>query len=230
MNKQYFTELYKSKADELEKYLEDIKIIVIDSEEFLEGNAFYYHKTLNRFDDLFNKQVNLLWCGAIAEKRICEIGFNAGHSALLMLLESKVSEFTVFDTFEHRYTEPAVQYIASKFPNVKFECIKGDSTVQMPLWVEKNQHLWEQYDVVHIDGCHSEHCVVSDAANAAKLVKVGGIIIFDDVCDVAINRTVDSCLESGKFEELDILPTLGYRHRMIRRICRSSTKAGAILL
>jgi hypothetical protein len=209
-----FIELYKNYN--LEPYLEDIKVIV--GQELLEGNCFYYHETLNRFNELFNKQVNLFWCGSVAEKRICEIGFNAGHSALLLLLNSKATDFTVFDIGMHRYTEPALKYIESKFPNVKFEYILGDSTVKMPIWIDNNRHLCGQYDVVHIDGGHSHHCAANDVKNSLKLVKVGGVLIIDDVHDAFISRQVDLCLESGQFEELDILPTSGYVHRMIRKL------------
>lgn len=220
-------ELYKSK--DISKYLEDIKSIIIESQEPLEGNCFYYHHTLNKFDELFNKQVNLFWCGTQA-KRVCEIGFNAGHSALLMLLGGKVEDFTIFDIGLHKYTKPALDYIISKFSHVNFEYIVGDSTVEMSLWIDRNKHLCEQYDVVHIDGGHSEYCITNDIANSIKLVKVGGILIIDDVHDACISQNVDLCLESGDFEELDILPTQGYVHRMIRRIGRSNTKADVLLL
>jgi len=200
---------------DLELYLEDIKSIVIESQELLEGNCFYYHHTFNRFDELYNKQLNLFNC-AIGAKRICEIGFNAGHSALLMLLANPNLEFIIFDINHHKYTEPAFNYIKSKFLDAKFEYIVGDSTVEMPLWIEKNGGV--RYDVVHIDGGHSKHCVDNDVKNSLKLVKAGGILIIDDTHEPYINRQVDLCLESGEFEEMDILPTQGYVHRIIRKL------------
>lgn len=201
----------------IEPYLEDIKSIVIDCKVPLEGNCFYYHHTLKRFGELFNKQVNLFSCG-INAKRVCEIGFNAGHSALLMLLSKTITDFTIFDIGLHKYTKPTFDYIVSKFPNVKFEYVIGDSTIEMPLWINKNSHLCGQYDVVHIDGGHSEYCITNDIKNSLKLVKIGGILVIDDTHDKCINRNVDLCLESGKFQELNILPTQGYVHRILKRV------------
>lgn len=70
---------------------------------------------------------------------MCEIGFNAGHSTLLLLLgrDDRPLDLTIFDIGHNRYTKPAMNYIQTLFPNVHLEYIKGDSTVTMPQWIEK---------------------------------------------------------------------------------------------
>jgi hypothetical protein len=200
--------------------LDDIKNIVINSNKLLEGNAFYHHLTLDLFSDLYTKQQNLFWCGKKAVTRICEIGFNAGHSVMLLLLgrDKTPLEFTIFDIGEHAYTKPCLEYIKSQFQHVNFEYIEGDSTSTMPKWIEENHQYLGVYDVVHVDGGHSEHCISNDMKNADLLVKNGGILIIDDTNVDHINKNVDLYLSNGKYREMNVLKTRGYVHRIIQKI------------
>ena len=63
----------------MEEHLKNLENIIDGMGEALEGNCVYIDRTLNRSDDLKNKQLNLQHI-AKGKKRICEIGFNAGHS------------------------------------------------------------------------------------------------------------------------------------------------------
>lgn len=210
---------YDACSAQKQVYLDDLKQIVIDSKESLEGNSFYKHASLNLYSDLYAKQANIFWCGKQATTRICEIGFNAGHSTMLMLLgrDATPLEFTVFDIGHHVYTRPCLDYMRSKFPHVAFEYIEGDSTVTMPKWIRENHSLSGAYDVVHVDGGHSEKCIINDMKNADVLVKEGGILIIDDTNYSYINTVVDQYLTSGNYKEVDVLKTAGYPHRIIQK-------------
>ena len=197
-----------------------LKDIIVRCGAFFEGNCFYYHGTLNLHPDLYTKQLNLIWSGKQATSRICEIGFNAGHSTLLMLLGRYKTplEYTVFDIGHHPYTQPCYEYIREQFPHVRFEYVEGDSTLTMPNWIDNHPTLTHQYDVVHVDGGHNEHCISNDMVNADRLVRPNGIVIVDDTNDVVINRYVDLYVSSGRYVELPILETHGYPHRIIRKL------------
>jgi hypothetical protein len=214
------TTQYESKKEEKLKYLEDIKKIVIDSNAGLEGNSFYYHLTLTEFNELYSKQLNLYWCGQQAVETICEIGFNAGHSTMLMLLgRSKTPlKFTIFDIGHHQYVKPCYEYIQTQFPHVNFEYVEGDSTVIMPEWINNHKESMHTYDVVHVDGGHSEHCISNDLKNTDLLVKKNGIVIIDDTNSDVINSYVNMYLSNGNYIELSVLPTYGYPHRVIKKI------------
>jgi hypothetical protein len=210
---------YESHSQEKEEILEKLREIVIYTRSYLEGNSFYVHQTLNLYPELYTKQLNLFWCGLQASTKICEIGFNAGHSTMLMLLgrDKKSLDFTVFDIGQHDYTRPCLKYMKEKYENVSFEYVEGDSTVTMPEWIEKNPGSLGVYDVVHVDGGHTEHCIENDMKNSDLLVKSGGILIVDDTnCDF-INACVDRYLASGKYSEIDVLKTIGYQHRILRK-------------
>ena len=212
--------VYESHNAEKQVYLHDLRNIILDSKTPLEGNAFYEHRTLNFYSALYNKQVNLFWCGQQATTKICEIGFNAGHSVMLMLLGRPQTplNFTIFDIGMHAYTKPCVDYIRSKFRHVSFDYIEGDSTLMMPAWIEAHPEAVGTYDVVHVDGGHSEHCAANDMQNADRLVKMGGLVILDDTNDPQINKYADMYLGWGKYQEVNVLRTTGYCHRILKKI------------
>jgi hypothetical protein len=214
---------YNEKKNILDKHLEQLHNIIVNSNCELEGNSFYFHLTTHKCNEFYNKQVNLFWIGNYKPvcKRICEIGFNAGHSTLLMLLnrDDTPLEYTVFDLGEHAYVKPALDYIKNTFQHVNFEYNEGDSIKTLPAWIGKNTHLCGQYDIVHVDGGHTEECIQNDLMNAVKLCKVGGIIIIDDTNDGIINNYVDRYLSTGDFFEItNILETYISKHRMIKKI------------
>ena len=211
---------YESKNDNKNIYLNDLKNIIIKSNTSLEGNCFYEHLTFNILPELYSKQLNLYWCGQQAVENICEIGFNAGHSSMLMLLgrNNTPLNFTIFDIGHHLYTKPSFEYIKSKFSHVNFEYIEGDSTVTMPKWINNHTELINKYDVVHVDGGHSEHCILNDMKNMDLLVKKNGIVIIDDTNAAIINKYVDLYLSHGNYIELNLLPTYIYPHRIIKKI------------
>lgn len=127
-------------------------------------------------------------------------------------------DFTIFDIGTHRYTVPCLEYIETKFPHVNFEYIEGDSTVKVAEWINENNTQANTYDLVHVDGGHSEHCILNDMKNADMLVKLNGIIIIDDTNDITINKYVDMYLNSGNYTELNGKITTYYPHRILRKL------------
>jgi predicted O-methyltransferase YrrM len=211
---------YENYNDQKEKILEDLKKIIIRSNSILEGNCFYFHKTMNLHTNLYTKQLNLFWAGKQGTNKICEIGFNAGHSTMLMLLgrDKTQLDFTIFDIGHHSYTKPCFDYIQSKFSNVNFKFIEGDSGITMPNWINNNKSEKNTYDIIHIDGGHYEHCIESDLRNADILIKLNGIIIIDDTHYSYINKHINMYLTTGNYMELEIFKTVGYPHRVIKKI------------
>jgi len=211
---------YENCHDERQRLLDGLKTLVIDSNSSLEGNSFYFHNSINLFSELYTKQLNLFWCGKTALTKICEIGFNAGHSSMLMLLgrDKTPLEFTVFDIGEHSYTRPCLNYIKTQFQHVNFEYVEGNSILTMPKWIEDNRAKIWSYDVVHVDGGHSEECIYNDMKNANLLLKKGGIMIIDDTNVNHINKYVDLYVSDGRYREMGVLQTKGYPHRIIQKV------------
>lgn len=212
--------IFNSKENQRTKILKDIQNIIVKSNCLLEGNSFYTHHTLNIFPDLYTKQLNLLWCGLFANKSICEIGFNAGHSTMLMLLgrDDSPVNFTIFDIGVHAYMRPCLYYIKKEFPNVTFEYIHGDSTVTIPEWIIYNRNNEQTYDVVHVDGGHSDYCIRNDMMNSDKLLRVGGLLIINDTNVQHINNCVNRYISYGRYAEVNILQTYGHPHRILKKL------------
>jgi hypothetical protein len=87
----------------------------------------------------------------------------------------------------------------------------------MPTWIETNKTKVGLYDVVHVDGGHTKHCIFNDMKNADLLVKIGGIVIVDDTNMGHINELVNVYLSYGKYREMNVIKTIGYPHRIIQK-------------
>lgn len=218
-------ETYASQASVFDSHVEALQAIIVASNEPLEGNSVYIHNSLTKSDRLVSKRLNLFWAGRTAASRICEIGFNAGHSCLTMLLgrQTRPTTFTIFDICAHSYVLPALKYMQAQFPHVSFAMHGGDSTMTMPKWIADNPSEKGSYDVVHVDGGHTKHCITHDMANSALLVRKGGLIVVDDTHIPHINAVVDRYLGARRasvafVEVTGLFPTSLYTHRIIQRV------------
>jgi predicted O-methyltransferase YrrM len=211
---------YQAATPTIQQHVGVIEDIVKSSGAPLEGNSFYYHNSLTRFDQLLTKQINLFWAGSQVQKKILEIGFNAGHSAVLFLCAhgNEPIDFTIFDLGAHKYVKPCLEYVRSQWPSASIEYIEGDSTKTLPAFLAANQDKKGTYDVVHVDGGHDRDIVISDVDAAIDLVRVGGLMILDDTNIDYITQIADACVASGAFTEEKILDTVGYQHRILRRV------------
>jgi hypothetical protein len=124
----------------------------------------------------------------------------------------------VFDIGHHAYTLPAIEYMKTQFPHARIEYVEGDSTATMPAWIAERPEMVHSYDLVHVDGGHSEHCIRNDLRNAIVLTKLGGIVIVDDTNVPHINEYVKSYIASGVCVEVDVFPTRGYPHRILQKV------------
>jgi hypothetical protein len=204
----------------IEEHVKNMEDIIRPINIHPEGNSFYEHSTLKRYPDLLNKQKNLVWCGTNIYDKVCEIGFNGGHSAMLLLLgiNSRNIKFQVFDIGEHNYVEPCMEYIKYSFPNVDINYVKGDSRLTIPNWIFNNKNEIGTFDVLHLDGGHDVSCVYNDMAVSCLLLRKGGLLIVDDIGLPWIRECADRLINNGYFENVDVLPTIGYDHVVLRKI------------
>ena len=152
---------------------------VVDGHSVVEGNLVYDHP-LSSVDDPFNgdffeKRFNLFRL-AENKKSIMEIGFNAGHSTLIMLLASPQAAFTLFDLNFHRYTEPCFLLLKRKFPDMSIEY--GDSGVVIPEFIAA--HPDAKFGLIHADGSHEFERAKTDFESSRKLSTKETVVVFDD--------------------------------------------------
>lgn len=182
-----------------------------------EGNCFYYHKTTTEFKELICKRANILYHAKDC-KRLCEIGLNAGHSAVLIQLVAAPDAFLqYFDLGEHKYARPAFEYLKTNFPQ-SIDIVFGDSKITMPAFIKECPETVESFDFVHVDGGHEYECFSSDIQQAMQLCKKGGIIVIDDTQISYIYDWIRAAEMANLIEVLEMqLPTVGYMHTVVKK-------------
>jgi predicted O-methyltransferase YrrM len=159
----------------------------------MEGNLCYLHEQVpenNEFHKAFEiKRKNII---AIAEKynNITEIGFNAGHSAALMLTANPNLYLTSIDIGRHSYTVPCANIIQNYFPN-KHKLILKDSS-------KLDRDEIKQSDVVIIDGGHDFANCLLDIAICVAYCKPETLIVIDDYNYPPITEATSRFLSSLK--------------------------------
>jgi hypothetical protein len=137
------------------------------------------------------------------KKKIIEIGVNACHSLLLMLLINPNAEYLLFDLGNHKYTIPTLNYVRTQFPDTKINIIFGNSIETIPKYIQDNQDSINSFDLIHLDGAHTENIFSQDYINSKKLIVNKGIIIFDDYNMHIIRKFINRKIKDNEIIELD---------------------------
>lgn len=120
--------------------------------------------------------------------RILEIGSWEGRSSLFFLTYFAQGQLTAVDTWAgsdewHYHATPDLQDLEARFDNnvasggTRVTKRKGSSLHVLPQLLDEQQ----QFDVIYVDGSHLADDAITDSINSWRLLKQGGIIIFDDV-------------------------------------------------
>lgn len=172
---------YKENMEKCSEHLEMLQLIVECTNSIPEGGSYYKDQSLVvRTDDAsINLRKNLM---SVARecKKIIEIGFNMGHSALFMLISNPNCKIVCIDDHAHSYTEYCFDYLSYKFPG-RLEMLKGKSHDMLNKGGCKITQKNELADCVHIDGCHDYLVANIDFFISYNKVKINGYIIFDDI-------------------------------------------------
>ena len=145
-------------------------------------------------------------------KRICEIGFNAGHSTLEWLIAAPSADIVTFDLFTHTYSNLSEAFIRSHpilNATLRFELYKGDSARIVPEYA--NSHKGVLCDLLSIDGGHSYEIASNDIINMRALANPEFNVLFiddtncrfpycvDRAMNDMINRSMIARIENGTF-------------------------------
>lgn len=114
-------------------------------------------------------------------RNICEIGFNAGHSAAALMFHNNAT-LQEFDMQQLPYSEQCVAAVRAAHPG-RLELHAGDSTKTVTHFLRKRKKAGLEVEVCDrffIDGGHNNPVVEVDLANAMMLTRSGGMVMADD--------------------------------------------------
>jgi hypothetical protein len=204
-------ENYKKYEEILKKSVRMVECldgIVKLTDEPFEGNCFYYHGTFNTDDAFKNKQINIMHM-ASRSSEIVEIGFNAGHSSLLMLLANSECRIRAIDICQHKYVKPCVGYLNAMFGD-RITLYEGDShTVLSDM--SKNDESYK-FDMIHIDGCHEYNHANIDFWLSKDMAQNGSLCMFDDLNISYLKSLWDGFVRDGHLDEFYLLDSKPHTH------------------
>lgn len=112
---------------------------------------------------------------------ICEIGFNAGHSAYTWLRSAAphLRHLVHFDLGEHAYVVPHHESLRAAFPAVEMDLVLGSSVATVPAFAAARPEV--QCDLVAVDGGHFGEVPLADLQNMRALSAPGAWVLMDDI-------------------------------------------------
>ncbi|CAM9779648.1 unnamed protein product [Ectocarpus sp. 12 AP-2014] len=119
--------------------------------------------------------------------KICEVGFNAGHSSLNWLLYSRPStKVLAFDLGEYEYMRHALDFLQAVFPG-RLEVLIGHSTETIPAYAVAEEAAGRDphtCNVLFVDGDHTEEGAYADLINFRALAsRDWNVLAIDDLED-----------------------------------------------
>jgi hypothetical protein len=194
------TEEHDKILDKCKDHLRHLKLIT-DTTNRLPGKCCWYLSDgITPNTDPRGRQ-NILTLARQA-KIIIEIGFNAGHSALLMLTVNPHCIVYSYDNCANPYTKHCYRYLANKFPQRLF-LIQGDSAQTLGSHFEK---FGQKADFLLIDGSKDFLAANLDFFNGKQNTHKGGFILFNDTHLIQLDNLWKGYLRDNFVREIEIFP------------------------
>ena len=133
-------------------------------------------------------------------KNILEVGLNGGHSMAIFFLAKPDLKVLSFDICEHKYVKDIATYFGNKYD---FNFIEGNSLITLKEYDDDTK-----YDIIHIDGGHSQECVVNDLINCKRFAHKNTLMIFDDSNALHIESILNHYCKNKFIKEIDYSPKL----------------------
>jgi predicted O-methyltransferase YrrM len=163
----------------------------LESDEYIEFMKDYYAEGLKRFGDFwgYSDQLTILYAAAkvLRPQNYLEIGVFRGRSMAVVANVAPECNLYGFDLWIKNYSglqNPGPEHVQSQVRRVGHQgelvLTSGDSKETVPAFLEDLPDLL--FDLVTVDGDHSQEGARIDLENVLPRVKVGGVLVFDDIC------------------------------------------------
>jgi predicted O-methyltransferase YrrM len=196
----------------MESHISALVTILLNIGEQVEGNFICDYHPHNDVRGHNADKIHNLRTLVKGKTRVCEVGFNAGHSLLLMLDANPTAEYVLFDLGTHAYTRPCFEYLRAAYPSTSMTILYGDSKETLPAYQGS-------FDLMHIDGGHLLPELTSDYTQSLRLIQPGCPIVFDDTDYPTIANFLDAKRAAGEVRQYTETPGLKStgRHLILTR-------------
>ena len=163
----------------------------LDSDDYIRYLLGYYRAGLERFGDAW-RYADILTVQMAAAKlarpsSYLEIGVRRGRSVAVVAATCPNCEIVGLDLWTPDYggmPNPGPDFVRAEMSKLgytgRLELITGDSHKTLPRFF--SEHRDSFFDLITVDGDHSKRGAEQDLHNVLPRLKVGGIIVFDDIC------------------------------------------------
>ena len=163
----------------------------LSPEEHLNAARFMYSWARAKFGAYwrFADMATTLWAAAtfLQPMTYLEVGVWRGRSAAVVGTIAPECDIYGFDMWIPRYAENlGPDFVKGELKNIGHRgdvvLVSGDSKVTLPAFLREHPDLY--FDLMAIDGDKSMSGVASDFAAALPRLKVGGILVYDDMASL----------------------------------------------
>ena len=151
----------------------------------------FYHWSQEKFGEhwRYADLLTTLWAAAtfLQPKSYLEIGVRTGRSAAVVGATAPQCDIYGLDLWLPDYAgaaNPGPDFVRRELRAVGHTgcvtLVSGDSRETLPAFLREHPDLY--FDLITIDGTKSILGAAADFANALPRLKVGGVLVYDDVC------------------------------------------------
>jgi predicted O-methyltransferase YrrM len=158
-------------------------------DKYAEFLSTFYRAGLERYPDWRYADINtalVALASGLRPQRYLEIGVRRGRSLAMVASTCPSCDIVACDMFIQAYggmENPGPALVRSELARVDFrgalEFVVGDSHKVLPAYFREHPDAY--FDIITVDGDHSEEGARADLAAVLPRLKVGGAVVFDDV-------------------------------------------------
>ncbi|MCC6179553.1 MAG: class I SAM-dependent methyltransferase [Chloroflexi bacterium] len=163
---------------------------MLEEDDYIRTLKTYYVAGLERFGDAWQYADLVTAAYAAAEvirpEAYLEIGVRRGRSMAAVALAAPTCRFVGFDRWTQNYAgmpNPGEEFVRSELARVghrgEAEFISGNSHQTVPAYLDAHPDAY--FDMITVDGDHSNLGAAQDIACVLPRLKVGGAMLFDDI-------------------------------------------------
>jgi len=163
----------------------------LDMDDYCKYLAEYYQEGMRRFGNNWRYAdivtVLLALTETLQPKSYLEIGIRRGRSVCAVASKASKCDLYMFDMWGANYAgmeNPGPEFVTAELDKFlhtgKREFTNGNSHQTLKHFFNENPNL--ALDIVTVDGDHSYDGAAEDICDVLPHIKIGGAIVFDDVC------------------------------------------------